>query len=161
MHTDTCKTSIHVCWMLYRSCVVTYKYIEHNLQVHVYTTCNLLQHVFTAKVLVWRWRHSNRVRCASGQAGPGGDLRHTEELPVLSARARLQHGRGRDHEWTRLLHTGWALFTCTCLLYSNLSQTPFNIQFDQEGRQPLGFFTYTWHTKPLMNAMNSYIYITM
>lgn len=128
MHIVTYKTFIHVRWMLYRSCVVTYKCIKHNLQEHVYTTRNLLQHVFTATLLVWRWWHSNRVRCACGQAGPGGDLRHPEELPVLSARAGIQHGRGRDHEWTCLLHTGWAMFTCmTSVNSSSVLQFTTNI----------------------------------
>lgn len=128
MHIVTYKTFINVRWMLYRSCVVTYKCIKHNLQAHVYTTRNLLQHVFTATLLVWRWRHSNRVRCACGQAGPGGDLRHPEELPVLSARSGIQHGRGRDNEWTRLLHTGWAMFTCiTSVNSSSVLQFTTNI----------------------------------
>lgn len=156
MHIVTYKTFIHVRWMLYRSCVVTYKCIKHNLQAHVYTTRNLLQHVFTATLLVWRWRHSNRVRCACGQAGPGGDLRHPEELPVLSARAGIQHGRGRDHEWTCLLHTGWALFTCmTSVNSSSVLQFTTNINLTNKGGNPLALFTDTCHTKTFDECNNS------
>ena len=71
---------------------------------------------FTAPVLAWRGWHSDCLGRACRQSGQRHHLRHSEELPVLSARAGFQYRGGRDHEWAGLLHAGWGLDILSKLL---------------------------------------------
>lgn len=140
MHIVTYKTFIHVRWMVYRSCVVTYKCIKHNLHAHVtfYNTSSQLRY----------WFDGDDIRTASDVRVGKQDqaVIYGIQKNYLYCLRVLGFSTGGDGTMSELvyftlgeqcLHV-WQVWTR--LLYSSLPQTSFNIQFDQQGRQPLGPF---------------------